>query len=552
MSPFARLAPRLVLCSLAGLLTGASFPAMSAHAQLSMPRQPGELAWTIAYDPKTFDPARVDDQESEEVRFLTAGVLLRLNRQTQQVEPALAESWNVSPDGRTVTFKLRAGLQFSDGSPLTAKDAAWSIRRVLLPATAAPVADEFLEPAAVTVQTPDERTVVVHLPRRVIGMGKVFDEIAIEPADRANEGHVTSGPFVIADYRRAQFLRLRRNPHFWRHDSAGAQMPYASGIRLDIRDNPEQETRFLLRGDYDLIDTLQPDYFGLLHQKMPAAALDLGPSLNTEQMWFNQSPTSPLPAWEKSWFASQAFRVAISQAIRREDLARIAYQGHATPAYSFVSPGNTVWYNRALSAPHGDPAQARASLARAGFRMQGGALVDGGGHAVTFSILTNAGNAPRLKMATMIQQDLGQLGIKVTVVTLDFPALIERLMHTQNYEACLLGLENVDPDPNAMMNVWLSSSPNHQWNPSEKTPATPWEAEIDREMNLQATALKQSERKAAVDRVQQIIADQQPFLYLVYPNALYAVSPRLQGVKPAVLQPGLIWNAEELRLKDAR
>jgi peptide/nickel transport system substrate-binding protein len=155
-------------------------------------------------------------------------------------------------------------------------------------------------------------------------------------------------------------------------------------------------------------------------------------------------------------------------------------------------------------------------------------------------------------MATLIQQDLAALGMEVNVVALDFPALVERLMHTQDYEACLLGLENVDPDPNAMMNVWLSSSPNHQWSPSEKVPATPWEAEIDREMNLQATSLQDPVRKQAVDRVQQIVADQQPFIYLVYPNVLVAVSPRIEGVQPAVLEPELIWNAEYLRLRSSR
>src|SRR6202789_151978 len=138
-------------------------------------RLPGDVPWTIVSDPKTFDPAKVDDQESELVRYLTAGVLLRFNRSTQKVEPRLAESWSLSPDGRTVVFKLRAGLQFSDGSRLTAKDAAWSIRRVLLPATAAPVAEEFLAAPSVIVDTPDQHTVIVHLPQRVVGIGKVFD-----------------------------------------------------------------------------------------------------------------------------------------------------------------------------------------------------------------------------------------------------------------------------------------------------------------------------------------------------------------------------------------
>jgi peptide/nickel transport system substrate-binding protein len=515
-------------------------------------RMPGELAWTIGYDPKTFDPAKVDDLDAETIRYLTGGVLLRFNRLTQKVEPQLAESWSVSSGGTTITFKLRSGLKFSDGSSLTARDAVWSIRRVLLPATAAPVADEFVTPAAVRVESPDAATVIVHLAQRVVGIGKVFDEIAIEPADRPSEGRVTSGPFFVADYQRSQYVRLRRNPYYAMRDASGASLPRASGVLLNVVENPEQQIRLFQRGDADLIDRLPPDYYELLRQKVPGSVRDLGPSLNTEQMWFNQSPTSPLPAWEKAWFENQEFRVAVSQAIHRDDLARVVYLGHATPAYSFISPANSAWYNRALKAPHSDVAAARAGLLRAGFRMQGANLVDAAGHPVRFSILTNAGNDARQKMGALIQQDLAAVGMQVNVVTLDFPALIERLMHTQDYEACLLGLENVDADPNEMANVWLSSSPNHQWNPSEKTPATAWEAEMDKEMNLQATTTRDADRKTAVDRVQQIVADEQPFIYLVYPNVLVAIAPRIEGAQPAVIEPGLWWNAEELHPRGTR
>jgi peptide/nickel transport system substrate-binding protein len=539
-------ATRLLLQCVSVALAAAFAASCAAQAA---PRLPGELAWTIAYDPKTLDPAKVDDQASEMVRYLTGGVLLRFNRLSQQVTPQLAESWTLSPDGKTVTFKLRGGLQFSDGSSLTARDAAWSIRRILQPGIGSPVAEEFLTPAGVTVETPNERTVIVHLVQRVIGIGKVFDEIAIEPSDHPSEGRVTAGPFVVADYKRSQYVRLRRNPHFFERDASGAALPYASGVRLDVLNNHEQEIALFQRGEYDVIDTLPPDYFALLKQKSPSSVRDLGPSLNTEQLWFNQAPGSPLPAWEKSWFQSQAFRVAVSRAIHRADLARIAYDGHATPAYTFISPANGAWYDRSITVPQEDPAAAKAALLQAGFRLNGAALEDAGGHPVKFSILTNSGNAARQKMATLIQEDLKSLGIQVTVVALDFPALIERMMHTQDYEACLLGLENVDPDPNAMMNLWLSSSENHQWSPSQKTPATPWEAEIDSAMNRQASSLKDSERKQAVDRVQQIVADEQPFIYLVYPNALYAISPRLKGVQPAVLEPGLVWNVESLRLE---
>ena len=139
------------------------------------------------------------------------------------------------------------------------------------------------------------------------------------------------------------------------------------------------------------------------------------------------------------------------------------------------------------------------------------------------------------------------MGMQVTVVALDYPALIERLMHKQDYEACLLGLSDVEPDPSSMMNQWISSSPNHQWNPSQATPATEWEAEIDRQMHLQASSSSQRARKAAVDRVQQIVADQQPFIYLVYPNVLQAISPLLHGALPSIVSPGPVSNIEVIR-----
>ena len=89
----------------------------------------------------------------------------------------------------------------------------------------------------------------------------------------------------------------------------------------------------------------------------------------------------------------------------------------------------------------------------------------------------------------MLQQDLAALGIKLNIVPLDFPSLIERISKSSQYEACLLGLVNVDLDPNEQMNVWLSSSANHQWNPNQKAPATAWEQEIDTLMRQQASTL---------------------------------------------------------------
>jgi peptide/nickel transport system substrate-binding protein len=507
-----------------------------------------EISWSLKYDPRTFDPALVDDQASEMVRFLTGGVLLRVNRVTQQVEPALASSWTISPDGKLITFHLRDHLRFSDGSALTSADVVSTLQRNLNPATQAPVAEEFLDAKSVTVDAPDPLTVRVHLSKRVVGIGKFFDEIAIEPANHPSQERVTAGSFFVADYKQGEFVRLARNPNYWRHDAKGVQLPYLASVKLDILANRDQDELRFVRGQYQLIESVPAENFSVLAQKAPRAVHDLGPSLNTEQMWFNQSPAAPIPAFEKAWFTSRNFRNAISMAIKRADLARIAYDGHATPANGFVSPANKIWYNQSLPPAQENINAALTALAKDGFRKDGATLVDRDGHPVSFSLLTNAGNHAREKMASLLQQDLAAIGIKLNVVTLDFPALIDRLMHTQNYEAALLGLSNVEPDPSSMMNVWLSSSPNHQWNPSEKSPATPWEAELDRLMNAQAVAATDAERKRSVDRVQQIVAEQQPFIYLVYPNALYAVSPSLSNAYLTVLQPGIVSNIDFIKL----
>ncbi len=508
-----------------------------------------EIAWAIGYDPKTFDPAKVDDQASELVRYLTGGVLLRLNRGTLQVEPALADSWTVSPDGRSVSFHLRPNLHFSNGASLTSADVAATLRRVLLPATAAPVAEEFLQPAKVTVDSPNSAAVRVHLPERVASIAAVFDEIAIEPIGHPNDARITSGPFTVADYKRGQNVHLVRNPFYWQRAADGTPLPRLDGVRLDVLDNREAEELRFARGEYALLQNVPPDGFAALSRRTPGAVHDLGPSLNTEQMWFNQAASAPIATWEKYWFSNTAFRQAVSQAIHRADLARVGYLGHATPANGFVSPVNSAWYNRALPPIHESASDALKLLESAGFRKGGKQLFDREGHPVRFSLLTNTGNGARARMAVLIQQDLAAIGMQVNIVTLDFPALIDRLMHTGDYEAALLGLSDVQPDPSSMMNIWLSSSPNHQWNPGEKTPVTPWEAEIDRLMRTQAEASDAKARHDAVNRVQSIVAAQQPFIYLVYPNVLCAASPNLGNLHLTVLQPDVVSEIEAVSLK---
>jgi peptide/nickel transport system substrate-binding protein len=300
-----------------------------------------------------------------------------------------------------------------------------------------------------------------------------------------------------------------------------------------------------MRGEVQLINALDPHAYG----RLPDSAVhDLGPGLDAETMWFNQVMASPVTSYKKTWFKSRNFRRGVLQAIDRDAIARVVFDGHAQPAVGPISPANQFWYNRSLRPIRYDRKAALALLARDGFALSGATLCDSSGHAVEFSLITNAGNPSREKMATMIQQDLAAIGIRVNIVTLDFASLIERITRSFDYESCLLGPVNDDLDPNAGMNVWMSSAPNHQWNPSQKTPATAWEAEVDGLMRAQASTTDRWRRKAYFDRVQQIVWNEAPFLYLVNKDALCAISPSVQAAAPAVLGPQTYWNIDRLSL----
>jgi peptide/nickel transport system substrate-binding protein len=302
------------------------------------------------------------------------------------------------------------------------------------------------------------------------------------------------------------------------------------------------------RGELHLISAMDPDQFEEMARARPGWARDAGATLENEFLWFNMAPASVLPAHMKAWFCSRNFRLAISHAVRRDDLCRLAYRGHAVPGAGPFPAVNAFWFNRKLQPPSWDLDLSRRLLAEDGFRMSGTTLRDREGRPVEFSLITSAGSKARERMAAMIQQDLAALGIRLNVVALDFPSLLERIGKTLRYEACLLGLNNVDPDPDGQMNLWLSSSSNHAWNPRQPSPATPWEAEIDRLMHAQASTADGHKRKALFDRVQEIVSQQAPVIYLLNRSALVGVAPSVRNVQPSALHPRLVWNIDEIHL----
>jgi peptide/nickel transport system substrate-binding protein len=137
----------------------------------------------------------------------------------------------------------------------------------------------------------------------------------------------------------------------------------------------------------------------------------------------------------------------------------------------------------------------------------------------------------------------------VQVVPSEFRALIDRVLNTKQYEAVLMNLVNGDVDPTPEMNLWLSSGETHLWDLGETKPATPWEAELDKLMETQMTTPDFAARKKLYDRVQELIAQNLPFIFLLSPNILVGAQASVGNFRPGILEPYVLWNADQLFIR---
>jgi peptide/nickel transport system substrate-binding protein len=165
-------------------------------------------------------------------------------------------------------------------------------------------------------------------------------------------------------------------------------------------------------------------------------------------------------------------------------------------------------------------------------------------------MITNTGNDLRELIGNILKDDLAKIGVKMIFSPIEFNTLIVKIDNEYTYESCLLGVGGGDPDPSSGTHIWLSSGRMHQWFPSQKRPATEWEARIDRLMNLQMTTLDRQKRKEYFDEIQYIISDQAPYIYLVIPQVFVAASEKFQNLIPTILSHRLLWNIEEVWIKE--
>src|SRR5580700_303292 len=532
----------------------------------------GRLVASLRSEPKTLNPVTSIDISSREVIAQMTGDLIHINRLSQNTELAIAKSWTVSRDGLQYTLKLRHGLRFSDGHALDVEDVLFSFQVYLDEKVNSPQRDLLIVGGKpITVHQVDSDALVFQLAQPYAAAERLFDSIAILPKHLLDQAYKDGklaqawglgtspekvaglGPFRLKEYVAGQHLTLERNPYFWKADRDKHPLPYLDQITFLFVPNADAEVIRFQAGDTDIINRISAEDYSVLEKDQAAHSFrvyDVGPSLGYNFLFFNLNSVLPPQseiARKQSWFRQIKFRQAISLAIDRDGITRLVYRGRATPLRTPVTPASSFWIDNSIPHPARSIEQARQMLQSAGFSWTSdGDLMDASGTPVKFSILTSASNSQRTQMATIIQQDLKELGMAVQVAPLEFRSVLDRIFQTHDYDAAILALGGGDVDPNSQMNVWSSSGNDHVWDLGEAHPSTPWEAEIDQLMGKQLSTLKPESRKQLYDRVQEIIATNLPVISLVSPNTLVAAKDKLANFKPAVLDPHTLWNSQEL------
>jgi peptide/nickel transport system substrate-binding protein len=518
-------------------------------------------------DPKTFNPLLANETSSGDILALVLDPLVSREPETLEFEPDLAESWTASPDGLKYTFKLRKGIRWSDGQPFTADDVIFTYDLVYdksIPTTVRDVLTFDGKPLA--YKKIDDLTVEFTLPSKigpfldVIGvgilpkhiLGKTWKAGQFNSAWGLNtppDQIVGTGPYMLAKYTPSQSVTFRRNPYYWRLGADGNQLPFLeSGVTSIVPDLNTVVLRFKSK---------ETDYTGLRPQDWASIqagaaagdykASDVGPSWGFSYMAFNVNPANKkMPDYKRAWFQKKEFRQAVSYAIDRDSMVKTALRGIGRPLWSPVSSANKLFFNTALKPINQDLQRATALLASIGLSNKNadGVLVDSAGHPVEFTLLTNTGNDINLRYCTAIQDDLKKVGINVIVSPVEFNSLVERMRTTYDWEANVLGFTG-GVEPFNGKNIWMSSGIAHVWWPRETTPATPWEAEIDRIFTAAGKETDTTKRKALYDRWQEILYEQQPLIFLVTQDSLYAVRNRLINVRPNALARVVKWNVYE-------
>jgi peptide/nickel transport system substrate-binding protein len=553
--------------------------APTAGGTAEPPSKPGRYGGTFTEatisDPKTFNYWVSSDNASTTSVAPLLEALNARNAYTLQFEPRLADLPQISADGLTYTYTLREGLVWSDGHPITADDVVFTLD-VLFDQKIETIAREGMmvdvtQPDGTVKREPfkyrkvDDRTIEFKLPAKYAPAMDIFSFVIapkhkLEAAYKSGKFNstwgintppselVSSSAWLMKEYVPQQRIVYVRNPKFFLKSDDGKPLPYLDEYRVLIVPEISTTTLKFRNHETDTLAVQAPDYPSIKKDEAGGdyTVINRGPGWGFNYLGFNLNPNSKVNKTLVKLFQDMRFRQAVSHAVNRQRMVDDIFRGLARPLYGPVSPANTVFFKEDIPKFEYDLEKAKAKLAEIGLKdTNGNGILEFEGKDVKFNILTNTENELRKSMATIITNDLKKIGIGATFVPITFTDLVRRLdSPPYDWEASILGFTG-GPEPHNGSNIWRSSGPSHQWWPKQKTPATPWEAEIDKLWTQGAQELDPVKRKAIYDRWQEIAGEQQPFNFTVVTDQITAVRKHFGNIKPSSLG-GVTWNLEEV------
>jgi peptide/nickel transport system substrate-binding protein len=432
----------------------------------------------------------------------------------------LAESWEVSADGLTITFHLRRGVKWHDGAPFTAQDVLFTYQTMVDPKTPTAYSGDYLQ--VKQAEAPDDYTFRVTyaqpfapalgswtlaiLPQHLLA----GQDITKSPLGRHPIG---TGPYKFGEWRAGEKIALAYNPDYFEG------RVYLNAYLYLVK--PDLATMFLelKAGNLDRMGltplqyTRQTDYprFQQLYNKyryIPFSYIYLGYNL------------------EDPRFADRRVRQALASAINKQELIEGVLLGLGEEAIGPYKPG-TWYYNPDVPRFAYDPAKARALLAAAGWQPNSQGVLEKDGRPFEFTILTNQGNEIRVRTAEIIQRRLHEIGIEVKIRTVEWAAFVKEFIEKGRFEAVLLGWNTgLDPD---QYDIWHSSKTR----PGELNFIHYNNPRVDALLEEGRHTFDREKRRRAYFKFQEIIAADQPYTFLFVPDALPAIHKRFRGIKPA-------------------
>jgi len=446
----------------------------------------------MAIEPSGLDPTIAAPVAIREVTWLNLYEgLVRIDR-NGRVQPLLAKSWEVSPDGLTYTFRLQQGVKFHDGTAFDSADVKFAFDRARAP-NSTNAQKQIFAPIE-SVETPDAATVIIKLKQPsgnflyFLGWGDAVI-VAPETAENNKSNPVGTGPFKFKAWNRGDRVELTRNPDYWQKDRIKLD-----NVTFRFISDPQAQVAAVRAGDVDAFPNIgAPELFAELQKDSRFTAV----AGNTEGEIVAGMNNAKKP------FDDPRVRRALMHAIDRKMLVQGAYSGFGQPIGSHFSPNHPAFVDLTNVIPY-DPAKAKALLKEAGY---------GNGLSIT---IKSPQMAYASRSAELLSAMLSEVGVELKIVPTEFPAKwIEEVFRNKDFDMTIVAhAEPLDVDIYARDNYYFNYK-----NDKLKTLI----ADIGRTTD-------EKERFAKYTEAQKILAEDVPALFLFQLPKLGVWNAKLKGM----------------------